>query len=199
MPSIDLTRKSKETSITLTLNPCGQGRVEIDTGLGFFDHFLSALSYYAGWDLRLCAQGDLDVDGHHLVEDSGLALGKALAEALTGERRRFGKSLMPMDDALVMVALDTGGRPYLAHDIPSQAGLPSPFTGELAAEFFRALTNAAGWCLHLRCLGWDNGHHLLEALAKGAGLAIAEACAPSGQAGERSTKGKVQWKWEQKP
>ena len=199
MATIQLTRKSKETDICLALNPDGTGQIELDTGFGFFDHFLTALCYYAGWDLNLKAQGDLEVDGHHLVEDAALALGTALTKSLAGQRRRFGKSLMPMDDALVMVALDTGGRPFFAHDIPSQAGAPNPFTGELAVEFFRGLTNAAGWCLHVRCLAGENGHHLLEALAKGTGLAIAEALEPVQQTGERSTKGQVKLGWELKP
>ncbi len=199
MAHIQLTRKSKETNIGLTLDVDGQGQVQVHTGLGFFDHFLTALGYYAGWDLELTVQGDLEVDGHHVVEDTGLALGKALQEGLTGQRRRFGQSLLPMDDALVLVALDAGGRPYLAHDVPPTTNAPHAFNGELAVEFFRALSNAAGWCLHLRCLAGENGHHLLEALAKGTGLAIRQALEPSLHDQGSSTKGKVQWGWELKP
>lgn len=195
-PLVRARRKSRETAVELTVDLDGSGQLVVDTGLGFFDHFLEALAFYAGLDLTLKARGDLHVDGHHLVEDTGLTLGAALARALAAgkTRARYGQALVPMDDALVLAALDLGGRPFLAHDLPAAAG-PGPFSGELAAEFLRALANSAGWCLHLRCLSGSNGHHLLEAAAKATGMALAAALAPaSGRV--RSTKGAVELKVE---
>ena len=182
-------RQTRETDIAVELALDG-GPVEIDTGLGFFDHLLGALAVYAGWALRLKARGDLEVDPHHLVEDVGLVLGEALAEALGdyAGHARFGAALMPMDDALAEVALDAGRRPYLHF----QADWPQPRCGGfdlcLTEEFWRALAGRAGLTLHILGRHGRNSHHLAEAVFKGAGRALAQALAPRA-GGALSTKG----------
>ncbi|MEW6522951.1 MAG: imidazoleglycerol-phosphate dehydratase [Bacillota bacterium] len=183
-------RTSRETDIQVVVDPDGSGQTRLDTGVGFFDHFLGALAYYAGFDLEVKARGDLHVDAHHLAEDTGLALGAGLQGATTGERSRYGHAVIPMDDALVLAALDAGGRPYFAHNLPARLN-PGPFSAEVACEFLRALTTAAGWCLHVRYVTGDNGHHVLEAVAKAVGMAAGQALQPTGNADARSTKGRV--------
>ena len=185
-------RRTKETQIVLTLNLDGQGQAEIGTGVGFFDHMLDLLARHSGVDLTVKATGDLHVDDHHLVEDVGIVLGQALKEAL-GEKRglvRYGSATVPMDESLVMCALDLGGRPYLAYGLELPAKRVKQFDVELVEEFFRALTNAAGMNLHLRQLAGRNTHHLIEAAFKAFARALGEAVAVSPrQKGIPSTKG----------
>lgn len=184
-----LNRTTKETDIRLELSLDG-GEVDIKTGIGFFDHMLTALAFYAGWGLTLSVKGDLEVDGHHTVEDTGILLGQALKEAL-GDRkgiRRFGSAFVPMDEALCFTALDFSNRPYLVFD----ADMPQPMIGQydacLTVEFMRAVAMNAGLTLHQKCHYGSNAHHITEGLFKSLGLAIKDAVRVEGS-GVTSTKG----------
>ena len=182
-------RKTKETQISADLCLDG-GEVAVSTGIGFFDHMLTALAFYAGWGLELEAKGDLEVDGHHTVEDAGIVLGQALSRAL-GDRkgiRRFASAYIPMDEALCFTALDFSNRPFLVFD----AEMPQPMIGAydscLTEEFMRAFAVNSGLTLHMKCLYGKNAHHITEALFKSLGLAVREAVAVTGT-GVTSTKG----------
>ena len=182
-------RTTKETDITLSLCLDG-GEVSVSTGIGFFDHMLTALAFYAGFGLELSALGDLHVDGHHTVEDTGIVLGQALGQALGDKRgiRRFGSCILPMDEALCLTALDFSGRSFLVFD----ASMPQPMIGDydscLTEEFMRALAMNAGLTLHQRALYGKNAHHITEALFKSLGLAMKDAVRIEGT-GVASTKG----------
>lgn len=182
-------RKTKETDIRLSLALEG-GEVEVSTGIGFFDHMLTAFAFYGGLGLELTVKGDLEVDGHHTVEDVGIVLGQALSRAL-GDRkgiRRFASAYIPMDEALCFTALDFSNRPYLVFD----AAMPQPMIGGydacLTEEFMRAFAVNSGLTLHMKCLYGKNAHHITEALFKSLGVAVKEAVAVTG-AGVTSTKG----------
>ena len=184
-----LQRKTKETEIAASLDLDG-GEVRISTGIGFFDHMLTALAFYAGWGLELEARGDLEVDGHHTVEDTGIVLGQAVSQAL-GDRkgiRRFGSACIPMDEALCFTALDFSNRPFLAFDAEMPQALIGAYDACLTQEFLRAFAMHAGVTLHMRCLYGQNAHHITEALFKSLGAAIREAVAVTGT-GVPSTKG----------
>jgi len=172
-------RVTKETSIELALVVDGSGEAAVTTGLPFFDHMLAQLGKHGGFDLDLRASGDLEVDAHHTVEDVGIALGEALAEALGDKAgiRRFASISLPLDEALVDVALDLSGRPYLHYEVepaPEPLGSP-PFDPQLAEEFWRAFATAAGLTLHLRMRSGKNPHHVLEASFKGVARALRDA------------------------
>lgn len=189
MRTASVTRTTKETDITLDLSLEG-GEVQVSTGIGFFDHMLTALAFYAGWGLKLSVKGDLHVDGHHTVEDTGIVLGQALKEALGDKKgiRRFGSAFVPMDEALCFTALDFSNRPYLVFD----AQMPQPKIGDydacLTVEFMRALSFNAGITLHQKCHYGINAHHITEGLYKSLGLAIKDAVKVEGTA-VVSTKG----------
>jgi imidazoleglycerol-phosphate dehydratase len=187
-----LHRKTNETDISLTLNLDGQGRWECETGLPFFDHMLSHLAAHGLFDLSVRAVGDLQVDGHHTVEDVGIVLGQALAQAI-GDKRgiaRYGNQLMPMDEALALVALDFSGRGLLVYDVALPAAQVGAFDTELAPEFLRALAHNAGLTLHVRLLHGQNTHHIIEAIFKGLGRALGQAVAlDPRRSGVPSTKG----------
>lgn len=172
-------RETAETTVEVSLSLDGRGQFRGETGIGFFDHMLNLLVRHALFDVELRARGDLMVDGHHTVEDTGLALGTALQEALGDRRgiRRYASVHLPMDEALVLVALDLSNRPYLSFDLPVPSPLVGGFATELAEEFCRALTATAGITLHVRLLNGQNSHHILEALFKGLGRALREAAA----------------------
>lgn len=184
-----ISRKTKETNISATLCLYG-GEVSVSTGIGFFDHMLTAWAFYAGFGLELKAEGDLHVDGHHTVEDTGIVLGQALGQALGDKRgiRRFGSCILPMDEALCLTALDFSGRSFLVFD----AAMPQPIIGDydscLTEEFMRALAMNAGLTLHQRALYGKNAHHITEALFKSLGLAMKDAVRIEGT-GVASTKG----------
>lgn len=184
-----ISRKTKETEISAVLSLDG-GEVSVATGIGFFDHMLTAWAFYAGFGLELKARGDLHVDGHHTVEDTGIVLGQALSAALGDKKgiRRFGNCLLPMDEALCMTALDFSGRAFLVFDAP----MPQPMIGDydscLTEEFMRALAVNAGLTLHQRALYGKNAHHITEALFKSLGLAMKDAVRIEGT-GVTSTKG----------
>jgi len=193
MRQATITRQTKETDIELTLNLDGSGACEGDTGCGFLDHMLEALGRHALVDLRVTCQGDTRVDDHHTVEDVGIVLGMALRQAL-GDKRgitRYGDSLLPMDEALVLAAVDLSGRAYLQYDLAIPTQKVGTFDTELVREFFLALTREAGLTLHLRQLAGQNSHHIIEAAFKGFARALRQAVAQDAALAGRinSTKG----------
>ncbi|MHB8329906.1 MAG: imidazoleglycerol-phosphate dehydratase HisB [Acidimicrobiales bacterium] len=187
-------RGTKETTIALELAVDGDGSTTVDTGLPFFDHMLSQLGRHGGMGLMVAATGDLHVDAHHTVEDVGIVLGEALAEALGDKRgiRRFASIALPLDEALIEVALDLSGRPYLAYEVPlatDTAPLGTPgFEPQLAEEFWRAFVTAAAMTLHIRLVSGKNTHHVLEASFKGVARCLRDAVRVEG-GGVPSTKG----------
>ena len=189
MRSATVDRTTKETKISLALVLDG-GEVSISTGIGFFDHMLTALAFYAGLGLRLSAQGDLHVDGHHTVEDVGIVLGQALRQAL-GDRKgicRFGCAYVPMDEALCRTVVDISNRPFLVFHAEMPQAVVGTYDACLTEEFMRALAVQAGLTLHQECLYGGNAHHITEALFKSLGLALKDACRLDGE-GVTSTKG----------
>jgi imidazoleglycerol-phosphate dehydratase len=189
-------RATKETTIDVSLCVDGTGEVAVDTGLPFFDHMVAQLGKHAGFDLTLHATGDLHIDAHHTVEDTGIALGEALREGLGDKSgvRRFASIDVPLDEALIAVAVDLSGRPFLHYDVDPGAGGEAyplgnpPFDPQLAEEFWRAFVHAAGITLHLRMISGRNAHHILEASFKGVARALRDAVRVEG-AGVPSTKG----------
>lgn len=170
-------RRTKETDINLHLKIDGTGRSDVSTGIGFFDHMLVLFARHGLFDLEVCAKGDLEVDAHHTVEDTGLALGQALREAL-GDKAglcRYGWCLLPMDDALARVAVDCGGRPYLAYEAPDGAEAVGNFPFQLLEEFLRALSVQGGLNLHVALLDGRDSHHMAEAVFKGLARALDQA------------------------
>ena len=192
MRTATITRTTRETDIALQLNLEGSGQTSLNTGVGFFDHMLDALSRFALLDLTLTCRGDTRVDAHHTVEDTGICLGQALRQAL-GDRtgiRRAGSAFMPMDEALAFAAVDISGRPYLDFDAAFAAPMCGDMDTQLAEEFFRAVATQAGLTLHLRVLSGRNDHHKMEALFKAFGLALRDAAAVDPRImGTLSTKG----------
>ena len=165
---LSLERDTNETSIALELNIDGNGNYDIDTGIGFFNHMLEGFARHGLFDLALRVRGDIDVDAHHTVEDTGIALGAAFAEGL-GEKEgitRFGSFILPMDDALVLASLDFSGRPYLAFDAELRAPLLGTMETETVREFFAGFVNGAAINLHIRQLAGENTHHIVEAMFK---------------------------------
>lgn len=187
-------RKTRETDIELAFEIDGSGRSAISTGIGFFDHMLELFTKHGLFDLELRAEGDLNVDAHHTVEDVGLALGQALREAL-GDKTglvRYGWCLLPMDDALARVALDCSGRPYLAYEAPEEAAPIGDFPFQLLEEFLRAFSVQGGLNLHVALLDGRDAHHMAEAVFKGLARALDQATRldPRVQ-GVPSTKGQL--------
>ncbi|MFQ5913192.1 MAG: imidazoleglycerol-phosphate dehydratase HisB [Nitrospinota bacterium] len=185
-------RETSETRIEVDLNLDGAGDWEIETGVAFFDHMLSHVAKHGLFDLRVKARGDTQVDDHHTVEDVGICLGGALKKAL-GDRsgiRRFGSALCPMMDALARVALDLGGRPYLAYRCPYTASRVGKFDLQLVEEFFTTFATNAGVDLHIEVLHGSNAHHMVESVFKGFGRALREAVSlDERRKGVPSTKG----------
>ena len=172
-----LNRETTETNIKLAIDLDGVGEYQIKTGIGFFDHMLSHLAYHGLLDLKIEAYGDLQVDAHHTVEDIGILLGEAFKEALGNKKgiNRYGSAIVPMDDALVLAAVDFSGRSFLSFEVPLGEGkVGADFDLELAEEFFLALSRT-GINIHLRSLAGKNRHHLLEATFKAFGRAVREA------------------------
>lgn len=185
-------RTTKETDIKLTLTLEGEGKVTVDTGIGFADHMLHLAAFWAGFDLDLTCKGDLEIDTHHSLEDIGLCLGQALAEAL-GDKQgivRVASAKVPMDEALAEVVVDISGRPYIIYD---DALLPDIIAGDekdVWREFLKSFAYKAGMNLHVKYEYGQNGHHLLEAAFKAMGLALGQAVA-IGRKGVSSTKGSL--------
>jgi imidazoleglycerol-phosphate dehydratase len=189
-------RATKETTIGIDLLIEGEGKGEVDTGLPFFDHMVSQLGKHAGFDLTVTATGDLAVDAHHTVEDVGICLGETLRDALGDKAgvRRFASISVPLDEALIEVALDLSGRPFLVYEVDPGAGGEAyplgdpPFDPQLAEEFWRAFVTSAALTLHLRMRSGRNTHHILEASFKGVARALRDAVRVDG-VGVPSTKG----------
>ena len=170
-------RKTAETAIKLVLNIDGTGKGVIDSGIGFFDHMLNLLTAHGLFDLTLACDGDLEVDGHHSIEDIGIALGEAFKKAIGNKAgiRRYASFYLPMDEALVLVALDFSGRPFLVYDGGDMAPMIGGFDTELTEEFLRAFAVNAGLTLHVKVIYGTNSHHKVEAIFKGLGHALREA------------------------
>ncbi|MGH2705836.1 MAG: imidazoleglycerol-phosphate dehydratase HisB [Actinomycetota bacterium] len=177
MRRAEVERATRETSVRVLLDLDGAGETKISTGVGFFDHMLDQLGRHAGWDLEVDAGGDLHVDSHHSVEDVGIALGTALAQAVGDKRgiRRYGSAMVPMEEALVLAALDLSGRFFLAFDVEVPAERIGNYDPELTEEFFVAFCRAGGMNLHLRKMAGKNSHHILEAAFKAVARALATA------------------------
>ncbi len=187
-----LERNTSETKIKLVLNLDGTGKADISTGIGFFDHMLSSFARHGFFDLELKADGDLLVDTHHTVEDTGIVLGKAIRKAV-GDKRgiaRFGSKMIPMDEALILCALDLGGRPYLVYDLNLDRERVGQMETEMVREFFYAVSYGGEMNLHVKQLSGMNNHHIIEGAFKAFGKALDEAVQIDGRVeGVLSTKG----------
>ncbi len=186
-------RDTKETRIRVEVDLDGTGTSKVSTGVPFFDHMLDQLGRHGRLDLTVEAEGDLEIDAHHTVEDTGIALGQALAEAW-GDRagvERFGDALVPIDEALTQVAIDLSGRPYLVYEVDAPVELIGTFETSLVKHFFEAVVANARITLHIRGLGGENTHHVYESLFKAVAVALRRSVAVTG-AGVPSTKGVLQ-------
>lgn len=191
--SATIHRKTKEVDVTVRLTIDGAGASRAKTGLPFFDHMLEQLGKHAGFDFDVRAKGDLDVDAHHTVEDTGIAVGEAVAQAL-GDKTgigRFGNALVPLDEALIQVALDVSARPFLVHNVDAKAKVIGAYDTRLTEEFLRAFAQAGGMTIHVNLLAGKNPHHIVEAEFKALARALRDACARTGVRGVPSTKGKL--------
>ena len=188
-------RRTKETDITASLLLDGSGTGDISTGIGFFDHMLEGFARHGFFDLTLQVKGDLHVDGHHTVEDTGIVLGTAIREALGDKRgiRRYGSCLLPMDETLARCAIDLSGRPYLCFSADFTADRVGDMDTELFGEFFYAVSYSAGMNLHLKVLEPGNNHHMAETMFKAFARALDEASAPDLRVTDvLSTKGRLE-------
>lgn len=172
-----ITRKTKETDIAMTLCLDGSGKSDIATGIGFFDHMLEGFTRHGFFDLTCQIDGDLQVDGHHTVEDAGIVLGEAIRQALGDKRgiRRYGSCILPMDDVLMLCAIDLSGRPYLHFDAAFPVEKIGGLDTELIREFFYAVSYSGGMNLHLKLIHGDNAHHMAEAMFKAFAKALDQA------------------------
>ena len=177
MRSAKITRKTAETDISVEINLDGTGTYDNQTGVGFFDHMLDQLARHALIDMTISATGDLHIDDHHTVEDTGIALGQALCEAMGDKRgiRRYGSCLLPMDDALVRAALDLSARPYLVWNVDMPTAKIGQFDTELVREFFQAFATHGGITLHVDALHGLNSHHIAEAAFKAVARSLRDA------------------------
>ncbi|MCI8327845.1 MAG: imidazoleglycerol-phosphate dehydratase HisB [Lachnospiraceae bacterium] len=170
-------RKTKETEIEISLNLDGHGTYEVDTGIGFFDHMLEGFARHGLFDLEVSVNGDLGVDCHHTIEDTGIVLGTVIKEAV-GDKvgiRRFGSCILPMDETLVLCALDLSGRPYLSFEAEFSSERVGDLDTEMIREFFYAISYTAGMNLHIKILSGSNNHHIIEAIFKAFSKALDEA------------------------
>lgn len=172
-----ISRTTSETDISVTLNLDGSGRSDIDTGIGFFDHMLRSFAKHGFFDLTAQVKGDLEVDCHHTIEDTGIVLGEAIKKAVGDKKgiRRYGSFALPMDETLVLTALDLSGRPYLCFDADFTVDRVGEFDTEMVREFFYAISYSCGMNLHIRQLAGQNNHHIIEAIFKSFAKALDEA------------------------
>ena len=170
-------RKTGETDISISLHLDGSGKADIDTGIGFFDHMLNSFARHGLFDLKVKVKGDLYVDCHHTIEDTGIVLGQAIKEALGDKKsiKRYGSMILPMDETLVLCALDLSGRPYLVFDSDFTTDRVGYFDTEMVKEFFYAISYAAGMNLHIKKLSGSNNHHIIEGMFKAFAKALDEA------------------------
>lgn len=184
-------RTTKESSVLVDLNLDGSGLCDISTGIGFYDHMLEQLGKHGGFDLTVHTTGDLHIDSHHTIEDTAIAFGQALRQAL-GDKvgiRRFANSLVPLDEALVQVAVDVSGRPYVVHEEPQVVELIGTYDTTMTRHIWESIANAAQICLHIKVLSGRNSHHIVEAQFKAVARALRDAVAFDGTVGVPSTKG----------
>lgn len=170
-------RKTKETDISVRLDLDGSGKNLIDTGVGFFDHMLNGFARHGFMDLDARVSGDLEVDDHHTVEDTGIVLGEAIAKAIGDKKgiKRFGSCILPMDETLVLVAIDLSGRPYFSYDVSFDSEMIGDMHTEMVREFFYAISYSAAMNLHIKLISGTNSHHIAEAVFKAFGRALDEA------------------------
>ena len=173
----EVTRKTQETDIKISLNLDGTGTSNITTGIGFFDHMLQGFTKHGFYDMNVTVKGDLHVDGHHTVEDTGIVLGQAISQAIGDKKgiKRYGSMILPMDETLVMCAIDLSGRPYFVMDGEFSSPMVGDFDTQMVREFFYAISYSAGMNLHLRIITGLNDHHKIEALFKAFSKALDEA------------------------
>ena len=173
----EIARKTRETDIIVSINVDGTGKSEISTGIGFFDHMLEGFARHGLFDLKVKAVGDLHVDCHHTIEDTGIVLGQAIAQAIGDKKgiKRYGNSILPMDETLVMSAIDLCGRPYFVMDADFTAPMVGEFDTQMVREFFYAISYSAMMNLHLRVITGTNDHHKIEALFKSFAKSLDEA------------------------
>ena len=173
----EVTRKTQETDIKVSLNLDGSGVSNITTGIGFFDHMLQGFTKHGFYDMNVTVNGDLNVDGHHTVEDTGIVLGQAISKALGDKKgiKRYGSMILPMDETLVMCAIDLCGRPYFVMDADFEAPMVGDFDTQLVKEFFYAVSYSAAMNLHIKVLSGSNDHHKIEAIFKAFAKALDEA------------------------
>ncbi len=189
-----LTRKTNETDITLTLNLDGKGKSKVNSGVGFFNHMLEGFAKHGFFDLELKCSGDLNVDCHHTIEDCGIVLGNAIKEAIGDKKgiKRFGSFILPMDETLVLCAIDLSGRPYLQFDGDFTGERVGDMDTEMVKEFFYAISYTAGMNLHLKVLTPGNNHHMIEAMFKAFARALDEATSYDNRISDvMSTKGSL--------
>ena len=193
MRTSTIKRNTEETKIELTLNLDGKGESKIDTGCGFFDHMLTLFSKHSKIDLDVTCKGDVNVDYHHTVEDIGIVLGKALLEALGDKKgiNRYADTILPMDESLILTAIDISGRSYLGFDVTFPSEKIGDFDTELVEEFFMALTRCAEITLHIKKMAGENSHHIAEGIFKALGHTLSKATAKDASLEGRvlSTKG----------
>ncbi|MHB8132378.1 MAG: imidazoleglycerol-phosphate dehydratase HisB [Mobilitalea sp.] len=187
-------RKTKETEINMEFTVDGSGKAQIETGIGFFNHMLDSFTRHGFFDMKLSVKGDLYVDSHHTVEDTGIVLGQAIKNALGDKQgiKRYGSFILPMDETLVLCAIDLSGRPYLSFDIDFTTDKVGYMETELVKEFFYAISYSAGMNLHIKKLNGENNHHVIEAAFKAFAKALDEACGYDERIqGVLSTKGSI--------
>lgn len=187
-----VTRKTGETDITISIDLDGSGKTDISTGIGFFDHMLNSFARHGLFDLKVSVKGDLIVDCHHSIEDTGIVLGQAIKEALGTKEsiRRFGSCMLPMDESLVLCAIDLSGRPYLVFDASFTSDRVGYFDTEMVKEFFYAISYSAGMNLHIKEMYGENNHHIIEAMFKAFAKALDDAVQKDFRIqGLQSTKG----------
>ena len=185
-------RKTKETEIKIEVNLDGKGDFSVSTGIGFLNHMMERLSKFSGIDLKVDAKGDIEVDTHHLIEDTGICLGEVIKKALGDKKgiKRYGFSSIPMDETLIQISLDISGRPFLIFNVPLIKGREGSFEVEDTKEFLKGFTNHLGLTLHVNFIYGNNLHHINEAIFKGLGIEIKEAIKIEGE-NLPSTKGKI--------
>lgn len=175
--SAEIQRKTNETDIAMSLNIDGSGKADINTGIGFFDHMLNSFARHGFFDLSLKVKGDLYVDSHHTIEDTGIVLGEAIKKTLGDKKgiKRYGYFILPMDETLVLASLDLSGRPYLVFDAEFSTDRVGDYDTEMVKEFFYAVSYAAGMNLHIKVLSGNNNHHIIESIYKAFAKALDEA------------------------
>lgn len=189
-----IVRKTRETDIEMNLDLDGSGKAEIQTGIGFFDHMLNSFARHGFFDLSLTVKGDLEVDTHHTIEDTGIVLGSAIKEALGDKKsiRRYGSMILPMDESLILTAIDLSGRPYFCYDVNLTAERVGEFETEMVKEFFYAVSYSGEMNLHIKQLSGENNHHIIEGMFKSFAKALDEAVSKDLRIGDvLSTKGSL--------